>query len=371
MAKDANIGNDRTGGSRRKARVRPPVAHFEEHFTPKATAPEPYEIESLGQHAAEKGFVDALTTQAQCVLEKIGYQHASSYFDMFKRSDGTFSPDATMKLLHRLILFDRKYEALLMEHIGLFELQFRARYAYFMSLKRGAFAHRNPKNFKNQDYFRSFLKNYQREFNRQLSNRNGDMIRAYEMYGDAPIWLAVEAMSFGTLSKLYSNTKSKEVRAEVAAGFGASPEELESWIRALSSVRNTCAHFGRLCGTKLVRRPKKIPGIDLDNASPFYPVLLLGYMARDWPLFADDTTLAYSLSLLIDVSQLFFDFSDIYELTGLPDNWASILFSNHIINNGPALSNEFFQFDKDSGKVWFRIRSDDGEIVEVGKSKKL
>lgn len=214
LAKDANIGNDRTGGSRRKARVRPPVAHFEEHFTPKATAPEPYEIESLGQHAAEKGFVDALTTQAQCVLEKIGYQHASSYFDMFKRSDGTFSPDATMKLLHRLILFDRKYEALLMEHIGLFELQFRARYAYFMSLKRGAFAHRNPKNFKNQDYFRSFLKNYQREFNRQLSNRNGDMIRAYEMYGDAPIWLAVEAMSFGTLSKLYSNTKSKEVRAD-------------------------------------------------------------------------------------------------------------------------------------------------------------
>lgn len=299
--KGDNMSNDRTGGSRRKARVRPPVAHFGEHFTPESDPPKPYEIESLGKRAVEKGFMDGDTLQAQCVLEKIGYQHASSYFDLFKQEDGSMSDSSTMKLLHRMILLDRKYQALLMEYIGLFELQFRARYAYFMSLKRGAFAHRNPKNFKNESYYRNFLNIYEKEFNRQLKNRNRDIRKAFDEYGDAPIWLAVEVMSFSTISKLYSNTKSKEVRKEVAAGFGTTPEQLESWMHSLATVRNICAHFGRLIGTKLVSRPKKLKEIDLDNASPLYPVLLLEYMTRDWPLFADDPTLAYGISLLLDV----------------------------------------------------------------------
>ncbi|MEI4907989.1 Abi family protein, partial [Klebsiella pneumoniae] len=92
-------------------------------------------------------------------------------------------------------------------------LQFRAQYSYALSAERGAFAHRNPRNFKNPDYFDSFLASYQKEFNRQLRNRNREISRAYEEYGDAPTWLAVEIMSFGTLSMLFKNTRSAKVRS--------------------------------------------------------------------------------------------------------------------------------------------------------------
>lgn len=194
------------------------------------------------------------------MLETIGYQHVSSYFDLFKDANGDIIQGASVKQLHRAILFDRKLQALLLEYIGLFELQFRARFSYMLSLKRGAFAHRNPKNFKDRKKFDDFLRRYGQEFNRQLKNRNTEITKAYDTYGDAPVWLAVETMSFGTLSMLYQNTKSKEIRNGVARHFGVTPEELESWARALSSVRNICAHFNRLCGTKPVSRPKKISG---------------------------------------------------------------------------------------------------------------
>lgn len=367
MTKDANIGNDRTGGSRRKTRVRPPVVHFEEKFTPKSKAPDPFGIDSLGRHAVDRGFADGSTPQSQCILERIGYQHASSYFDLFKDDNGIVGSEASMKMLHRAILFDRKLQALMMEHIGLFELRFRAQYSYRMSTERGAFAHRNPRNFRDKGYFDGFLKTYSDEFNRQLRNRNADIARAYETYGDAPIWLAVEIMSFGTLSKLYSNTKSKVVRREVATAFGATPDELESWMRALSGVRNTCAHFGRLCGTKLVRRPKSLRGVDIDNGSPFYVLLLLEYMARDWPLFEDDTSLAYGIALLRDVAQLFVEFEDVLTLCGIPENWVEVIFSPSVTGGGIVTSDDFYNRDDTTGRVWFRIRFANGKHIDVGR----
>lgn len=367
LAKDANIGNDRTGGSRRKARVRPPVVHFEEKFTPKTDPPEPFKIDELGRHAVEKGFRDGATYPAQCILENIGYQHASNYFNLFKQEDGSLGPMASMKRLHRAILFDRKLQALLLEHIGLFELQFRARYSYLMSIERGAFAHRNPNNFKDREHFAEFLGKYSVEFTRQLKNRNGDIRRAYDEYGDAPIWLAVEIMSFGTLSMLYRNTKSKAVRKGVAASFGATPDELESWTRALSAVRNTCAHFGRLCGTKMTSRPKKIRGVDFDNSTPFYAILLLEYMARNWPLVDEDTSLAYSISLLRDVTQLFTDFQDVLDLCKIPENWTDILFSPGVVGVEVGFADDFVHRDSATGRVWFNITLPTGDTIEVGR----
>ena len=61
---------------------------------------------------------------------------------------------------------------MLIEYIGLFELQFRAQYSYWMSEKRGSFAHRDLSNFKKPDLFDNFLRRYQNEFSRQLRKGN-------------------------------------------------------------------------------------------------------------------------------------------------------------------------------------------------------
>lgn len=319
------MGADRTGGSRGNAGVNPPVAHFSPDFKPKTAPPDPFKLRDLREHAAAKGFRDGDTPQAEYFLNRISYQHASGYFRLLEDDGGKIPESSSMRQLHRIILFDRKLQALLMEYIGLFELQFRAQYSYAITEERGAFAHRNPKNFKVMDHYLSFLKSYEKEFNRQLKSRNQDVIKAFQKYGDAPTWLAVEIMSFGTLSMLYNNTRSRRVRDSVAASFGTSSDYMASWTRAISAVRNQCAHFGQLVGRRLVSKPKRIPGAEGDNGTVFYIVMLLAHVLSSGSLFKDDSSLAYGPLLIESMVDLFDRNGDLLGTCGIPSNWKELI----------------------------------------------
>lgn len=67
-----------------------------------------------------------------------------------------------------------------------------------------------------------------------------------------PIWVVTEVIDFSDLSRIYEGMVEKD-RAAVATGLGVTDEEekpltesLRSWLRALTFVRNTCAHHSRL-----------------------------------------------------------------------------------------------------------------------------
>lgn len=361
--KAANIPNDSAGGSRRKTVVKPPAVQFSREFSPRSQSPDPLDVEDLSNKLSARGFSDGNTEQARYFLNRVGYQHASGYMRLFEGDNGALSEGATARLLHRAILFDRKFQAILIEHIGLFELQFRAQYSYELTKRKGAFAHRNPANFKDEKIFDGFLKRYQDEFNRQIKNRNGEIINAYEVYGDAPTWLAVEVMSFGTLSMLYNNTRSKAVRSSVASFFGATPEELSSWMKALSSVRNVCAHFGRLCGTKLVRMPKRIPGVAFkENDNPFYIVLVLLYLLRNSVISPDDTTLAYNLSFIIDLLSLFNDFEEMLTWCRIPEDWLSIIDKSPLLEAKLTLPGRPIP---KGGRMYLKSHYDGAPTVEI------
>lgn len=61
-----------------------------------------------------------------------------------------------------------------------------------------------------------------------------------------PIWMMIEALSFGTCSKMFDNIQSKEIRNEIASFLGQHTTLIESWIRSLAYTRNLCAHHSRL-----------------------------------------------------------------------------------------------------------------------------
>lgn len=357
------MSHDRTGGSRGNAGVNPPVAHFSTQFTPKSDPPAPFDMHDLRFHASKKGFRDGDTPQADYFLNRISYQHASGYFKLFENDAGNIEDGSSMRELHRVVLFDRKLQALLMEYIGLFELQFRAQYSYRLSSERGAFAHRNPKNFKNPAFFDSFLASYEGEFNRQIRSRNADILRAFEEYGDAPTWLAVEVMSFGTLSKLYSNTRSKSVREEVAASFGTTTEHLESWLRAISGVRNQCAHFGQLCGRKLVSKPKRIPGADGDNSTPFYIILILLKLIGCSIAFTDDPDLSYGVMMIESVVDLFDRHLDVLRRCGIPDDWKELLAQESVTETKVAFKEESGGSPLRGKRTWVSVFTNAGRDV--------
>lgn len=80
---------------------------------------------------------------------------------------------------------------------------------------------------------------------------NKDASHAYlvyyrRSYGNVPLWVAVNAMTFGQISKMLMAIRDNE-KARIAKRFGIkNPKELSSFIRALALYRNVCAHGERL-----------------------------------------------------------------------------------------------------------------------------
>ncbi|MCL2092310.1 MAG: Abi family protein [Micrococcales bacterium] len=64
--------------------------------------------------------------------------------------------------------------------------------------------------------------------------------------GQMPIWVAVEVMTFGTLTRLYGLLPNTEART-VARNFSVDYRDLFSgWLRSLNTLRNECAHNARI-----------------------------------------------------------------------------------------------------------------------------
>lgn len=316
------MARNRAGATHRGANA--PAIVLSRSFSPTDTPPTPYDMEASVQQAVELGFPDADTMEARFFFERVSLQHASEYF-------GTLGNGETLMGVHRAMLFDRKMQALLLENIGLFELQFRAQYSRSLSVRHGAFAHRNPSNFRNQSHFDEFLRLYGEELSRQVRSRNGHVVSAIGRWGDAPTWLAVEIMSFGTLSKLYGNTRDNRVRDDVCNSFGVARETLESWTRALTVARNKCAHFSRLFGRPLTSRPRQIRGVGCDNGSAFYLFLVLGRLLSGSQLFESDPTLCYWLAMVEDVANLIYRFGDVAFSCGVPTNWNELLLLPEVV----------------------------------------
>ena len=66
------------------------------------------------------------------------------------------------------------------------------------------------------------------------------------VYGNVPLWVATNALTFGQISKMYQYTTS-DIRTKVSLNFANMSEvQLHQLIRILASCRNVCAHNERL-----------------------------------------------------------------------------------------------------------------------------
>ena len=69
-----------------------------------------------------------------------------------------------------------------------------------------------------------------------------------------PYWILVNLMDFGTMLRLFSGAPT-EIRNKLANGLGLSSRVLESWLVTINTVRNICAHHGRLWNRGIGTRP--------------------------------------------------------------------------------------------------------------------
>jgi abortive infection bacteriophage resistance protein len=173
---------------------------------------------------------------------------------------------------------------------------------------------------KNKEYHKKFLEELERE---KRSNKRELFVEHHinNYNGVLPIWVATEIMTFGMLSRLYSNLTTED-KSKIANHFiGVNHRIVTSWLRSLSVLRNICAHYGRLYNRKF-------------NLAPAIHEDLSNYKIENNKLFANIVAIKYLLPYEDELDRLIDDLNKAIKkwardidlrLIGFPDNWVEIL----------------------------------------------
>ena len=273
------------------------------------------------------GFVDAETAECAYVLQRIPYSQLAYYFRPVLSDANPEEP--SVKAVHDLVVFDRRFQSVLFKFIGLVESQLRAQYSHWMRSEFGEFPQYDESLFTDKGRYDLDKLSYDSDVSKAKKS-NKVMREVAEANDDKlPIGYAVQAMSFGSLSRFYANTASVEATRRVAQSFGSTWNEMTGWLRAISDVRNVCAHFGAYLSRKqMPTTPRKIRGLDAPNNKPPYIAVLLSYLLGERVSFGDKN-LWYSRKLSDHFAEIVCPFETRYphfmrEL-GFEEDWIGIL----------------------------------------------
>lgn len=199
-------------------------------------------------------------------LREVGYYRLSGYWYIFKRcnipeaddlNDERFVEGTSFEKIWSLYTFDRQLRLITLDAIERVEVYFRTQLAYELAKETGVFGYLDSANLPHfkKDEYSDFIKHCKSEYKR---SREPFVIHFKRKYGDTepmpPYWVMVNIMDFGTMLRLYKGA-SIEIRNKIANEIGISARVLESWLVTLNTVRNICAHHGRLWNRGLGTRP--------------------------------------------------------------------------------------------------------------------
>lgn len=145
-----------------------------------------------------------------------------------------------------LYKFDRDLRSLVFNAIARIEVSVRARMTQIYSESTG-----DSHWFLDKELYRYGFDKPIADVEADVSRSNEDFIKHYHAkYGEPalpPCWMPLEVVSLGTLSRLYQSLKKDDNKKRLAQSYGiADISVFENWLHAISNLRNSCAHHGRI-----------------------------------------------------------------------------------------------------------------------------
>jgi abortive infection bacteriophage resistance protein len=190
-------------------------------------------------------------------LSEVNFFRASGYFRYFQFSPekgiDNFQPNTKFDFIKEIYELDNEVRSLLFAGVAKFEISFRSRFAYLMSelideygyLQEANYLQREPSGIKlgvstggkvTTDIFRDLDRSREKYIIRHISH--GEY---------PPIWAAIEALSMGTVSKMYQEVINSELKWKMAKSYGLmNPKLAGSTFRSFTVLRNLCAHHSRV-----------------------------------------------------------------------------------------------------------------------------
>lgn len=249
--------------------------------------------------------------KAKDYLSRIGYYRLSGYwypFRKFQPINGSnigrqddFFDDTDFKHIIQLYVFDKKLRLLALDAIERIEMAVRTDIAYILGkrhpnahekpkylhgnfTKRPAYSHQRNQRYSTKSEHHLWLDKYdglvKRSLRQELVKHN------LSKYGYLPIWVAVEILDFGSMSRLYSGLKHEDAEEMAKKYQCASKKEFETWLRSFNYIRNLVAHHTRLWNANIVDRAT-IPRVDSywrelasNNKKPYVYFCLMQHMLK-------------------------------------------------------------------------------------------
>ncbi|MBO6086035.1 MAG: Abi family protein [Acetobacter sp.] len=275
-------------------------------------------IEEQIEILKERGCIISDVSSARETLSKINYYRLTAYLLPFRDKESIekkYVKNTTFEKIFALHEFDRKLRSLILQALDYIEITLRERLAraHVENHNHDPIAYLNMENFEfkdtigekgekdrkvrtkreNEQYFLKTIsyKISQNKRNCLIKQLDEEVTKKLEQgVNDCkelklPFWVIVEFLSFGELSRLYTNLQEDD-RNKIAEQFipeyisGKTRREyLENWFHCCSNLRNRCAHLGVLYhNNSFTPTPKGFKNTNISNESLWAFILVIKWL---------------------------------------------------------------------------------------------
>ena len=199
----------------------------------------------------QRGLVFDDESEAIAYLFNISYYRLRAYTYPFQENGEGVEHNFTRKDIHfkdiiDLYCFDRRLRSLIFNAIEKIEVAVRTKIIQIY-----AESTHNSHWYDNESLYRFDYEDLMKHIEADVNRSNEDFIKHYNSkYNNPPMppsWMALEVVSFATLSRVFKSLKSDSHKKYITEQFGLKKVAiLENWLHAISNLRNCCAHHSRV-----------------------------------------------------------------------------------------------------------------------------
>lgn len=205
----------------------------------------PLSYESQVALLKERGLTISDDHKAISYLKEVAYYRLSAYYIPYENKRHVFIPDTKFENIVELYEFDHRLRHLLDNALETIELYLRAQISNIMAMQHGPFAHENTSFFSNPEKYQKWISKIHDEVTQSKEIFIEHYQTKYDGFPRIPIWMAIEIISFGSLSHFYKNLYKNHQKA-ISEEIGIAYPVLENWMHFFNYIRNICAHHARL-----------------------------------------------------------------------------------------------------------------------------
>lgn len=256
---------------------------------------------SLAEQVARlkrRGLVFDDESEATAYLFNISYYRLRAYSYPFQENGENSDHNFTRKDIHfndliDLYCFDRRLRFLIFNAIEKIEVAVRTKIIQVYAESTG-----DSHWYEDESLYRFGYEDLMKQIESDVDRSNEDFIKHYDSkYTDPPLppsWMALEVVSFATLSRLFQSLKLDKRKEFITEQFGLKKVAiLENWLHAISNLRNYCAHHSRTWN----RRFMVSVTLPYNTLYPFMDRATIGQI-RTNKLFAVLSCITYILEII-------------------------------------------------------------------------